>query len=560
LTVRGNQVRNSRYGLHFMYCDDTEIAGNVLRDNSVGAFLMYSRRLRFIGNAVAGNHGPSGYGIGLKDMDDFTVAGNRFLANRVAVFVDGAPAGGARLTGNLIGAGELGVRLLPNVRGLVASDNSFLENQQQVEIAGGGGDPAGNRWHGNHWSDYTGFDADGDGRGDVPYRAERLFEELLDRSPALRLFAFSPLVRAVDFASRAFPLVRPQPKLVDEAPRLLPPPAPAAPALAVGGGVSAARRLAVALLLLALALLALPRLLLPRSGARRRSPRALPGETMQRPVMLAVRGLGKRYGARAVLDDLTFTVRAGEAVALWGANGAGKTTALRALLGVIPCRGEVRVDGLDVRRQGRAARRLLGFVPQEIAFPDATVAEALALFAALRGVPGERIAAVCERMGLGDELDKRVHALSGGRKQRLALAIALLADPPLLLLDEASSNLDAAARRELLRLLAELKEEGKTLLFSSHRPEEVARLADRVLHLEHGRLVADLPPAELLAEELAEVNERLCAERAPHARGTAAGDASPTLGWSPALPASLGGAIHTHDFPTEDADARDRDV
>jgi ABC-type multidrug transport system ATPase subunit len=162
-------------------------------------------------------------------------------------------------------------------------------------------------------------------------------------------------------------------------------------------------------------------------------------------------------------------------------------------------------------------------------------------------VARQRLGVVAERMGLAGELDKRVHALSGGRKQRLALAVALLADPPLLLLDEASSNLDAGARRELLALLAELKAEGKTLVFSSHRPEEVARLADRVLHLEHGRLVADLPPAVLLRSELAEVSERLRGDDGlPGA--LAAGAPARVPRWSPtALPATLGGAIHHHD-------------
>jgi ABC-type multidrug transport system ATPase subunit len=223
--------------------------------------------------------------------------------------------------------------------------------------------------------------------------------------------------------------------------------------------------------------------------------------------LLEVRGLGKRFGPTVALDDVSFTVRRGEAVALWGANGAGKTTLLRALLGAFPCEGSVRLGGLDVRRQGRQARQLLGFVPQEIAFPEQPAGEALALFAALHGAPPERVQAVVERLGLVGELDKRVQSLSGGRKQRLALAVALVADPPLLLLDEPSSNLDAGARRELLRVLETLKAEGKTLIFSSHRPEEVSRLADRVLHLEGGRLLADLPPDELLAAELA-VGER----------------------------------------------------
>ena len=573
LVVRGNEVRDSRYGLHFMFCDDADITHNVLRDNSVGAFLMYSRRLRFLDNAVAGNRGPSGYGLGLKDMDDFEVRGNRFVANRVAVFVDGAPAGGAVLAGNLLGAGEVGVRLLPNVRGLAVRDNAFLENAEQAEIAGGGGDAEGNVWRSNYWSDYVGYDAGSDGVGDVPYRSERLFEDLAARRPELRLFAFSPAVRAIDFAARAFPIVRPQPKLTDHAPRLVAPLPTGAPPLAAGPpapGASLAS--AAALLAGALALLSLPRALLSRSGGSSggRAGRAEAEPAGARP-LLEVRGLGKSFGGHAALADVSFTVEAGQAVALWGANGAGKTTALRALLGVLPCEGEVRIGGLDVQRRGREARRLLGFVPQEIAFPELTAGEALELFARLHGAPAGRVDALAARLGLEGELDKRVQGLSGGRKQRLALAVALVADPPLLLLDEPSSNLDAAARRELIDLLAELKAEGKTLVFSSHRPEEVARLADRVLHLDAGRLVADLPPAVLLAAELAEVEAALVAARgglARPARERPAG-AAPLAGGAGAvpvrwtgergveLPAALGGAVHVHDLPAEAGEESD---
>jgi nitrous oxidase accessory protein len=486
-----------------MFCDDTTIEGNLLRGNSVGAFLMYSRRLRFVRNTVAANDGPSGYGLGLKDMDRFEVVGNRFVANRVAVFLDDSPRepDGSRLEGNLFAAGEVGVRLLPAVTGLAVTGNAFVENGQQVEIAGGGGDPAANRWHANHWSDYAGYDADGDGVGDVPYRAQRLFEQIVDRRPELRLFTLSPATPAVDFAARAFPLFRPQPKLADDAPRLvatLPVGTPPLPRR-VGPGIS--RGFGLALLLGAVLVLA------PVLSRRRPSATlATRGLAMNDAVpLLEVRGLTKRFGARFALDDVSFTLRRGEAVALWGANGAGKTTLLRALLGVVPCEGAIRIAGLDVVRDGRVARRLIGFVPQEIAFPELTAGEALRLFAALHGAPSGRVQALADRFGLASELDKRVATLSGGRKQRLALAVALVADPPLLLLDEPSSNLDAGARRELLELLIELEAEGKTLLFSSHRPDEVLRLADRVLHLEGGRLLADLSPSELLASEIGDI-------------------------------------------------------
>jgi nitrous oxidase accessory protein len=502
LVVLANDVQRSRYGLHFMYCDDAEIRGNVLANNSVGAFLMYSRRLRFLANSVTGNSGPSGYGLGLKDVESFAVRGNRFSGNRVGLFLDGSPNGAAaaaEVTGNLIATGEIGLRLLPTVGGLRVSGNSFVENGEQVEVVGGG-DPGANRWDGNSWSDYLGYDADGDGTGDLPYRAERLFESLADRRAELRLFAHAPAGRAIDFAARAFPLVRPRPKLVDPAPRLrlalaVPPPP----------GVAAERvspLVAAALLLGSAALLASARLLVRRPAVASAPHFPRRPLTMAATPLVAVHRLGKRFAARAALTDVTFSVRAGEAVALWGANGAGKTTLLRALLGVTSFEGSVSVGGIDVATAGQRARRLVGFVPQEIAFPEMRAGEALRLVARLHGAALDGLPGLAARLGLTEVLDQRIEELSGGCKQRLALAAALAADPPILLLDEPSASLDAAARRDLLALLAELKAAGKTLLFSSHRPEEIVQLADRVLHLVDGRLVADQPPLDLLAEEV----------------------------------------------------------
>jgi ABC-type multidrug transport system ATPase subunit len=216
--------------------------------------------------------------------------------------------------------------------------------------------------------------------------------------------------------------------------------------------------------------------------------------------MVEVQHLTKRFGKVAAVDDVSFGVATGEAVALWGANGAGKTTALRCLLGVIPFEGRIRLGGRDVRYQGKEARRLLGFVPQEISFhDDMTVRETLFFYGRLKktALRGAHVRDLLERLGLAKATPKKVRDLSGGMKQRLALVIALLADPPLLMLDEPTANLDVAARTEFLALLQELQAAGKTLIFSSHRLEEVTGLADRVLVLEAGRLIADCPPGDL---------------------------------------------------------------
>lgn len=209
--------------------------------------------------------------------------------------------------------------------------------------------------------------------------------------------------------------------------------------------------------------------------------------------MIHVQGLTVRFGSLLALDRLSFDVAEGEAVALWGANGAGKTTTLRCLLGLLPFAGEVRVAGYDVRLQGRAARQRLGFVPQELNFhDDLSVEETMAFYARLKRASQPAIAPLLERVGLAAHAAQPVRALSGGMKQRLALAIALLGDPPLLVLDEPTANLDAQARADFLGLLAGLKDVGRTLLFSSHRQGEVAALADRVLRLAQGRLVEQI--------------------------------------------------------------------
>ena len=216
--------------------------------------------------------------------------------------------------------------------------------------------------------------------------------------------------------------------------------------------------------------------------------------------MVRVQDLTKRFGKVTAVDHLTFDVEAGESVALWGENGAGKTTALRCLLGVIPFEGTVELGGYSSTKEGKAARHLMGFVPQEISFhDDMTVRETLIFYARLRKTTTEteHSAGLLQRLGLASYIDKEVRDLSGGMKQRLALMIALLSDPPLLILDEPTANLDVRAREGFLSLLNELKELGKTLIFSSHRLEEVAALAERVLVMEAGKLVSQCTPLEL---------------------------------------------------------------
>jgi ABC-type multidrug transport system ATPase subunit len=216
--------------------------------------------------------------------------------------------------------------------------------------------------------------------------------------------------------------------------------------------------------------------------------------------MITFTDLTKRFGSFTAVDNLSLQVAEREAVALWGPNGAGKTTAVKCLLGLLAYDGCITVNGLDAKKQGRQVRAAIGYVPQQQSFYDEMSTYDTALFfARLKGTPVKQASELLGQVGLGDHHRKAVGALSGGMKQRLALALALQGDPPALVMDEPTSNLDAAARDQLLHLLAEVKAAGKTIIFSSHRIEEVETLADRVLVMETGQVRFTCTPGELPA-------------------------------------------------------------
>lgn len=217
--------------------------------------------------------------------------------------------------------------------------------------------------------------------------------------------------------------------------------------------------------------------------------------------MIIAKNLTKRYGKITALNNVSFTIEAGEAVALWGTNGAGKTTTLRCLLGIQGFEGELTVNGINVSRNGKAARAAIGYVPQEAAFYDMTVLETLRFYARLKKTDLQRVKAVLEQVQLTTHGSKRVNMLSGGMKQRLALAVALLADPTVLVLDEPTANLDVKAQRDFIHTVQMLNQSGKTIVFSSHRLDEVIALGSRVIVLSDGELTLECRPHEL-AEKL----------------------------------------------------------
>lgn len=222
--------------------------------------------------------------------------------------------------------------------------------------------------------------------------------------------------------------------------------------------------------------------------------------TVEISPVITVNHVTKRYGPVAALDGISFQVEPGEAVALWGPNGAGKTTVLRCLLGIAKYSGDIRVGGNDPQRDGRAVRQIIGYVPQDLPISPATVGEMAAFVATIKRASLETALEHLATLGIAEQVSKPISALSGGMKQRLALALALIGSPQILLLDEPTANLDARGRAELLDLLRGYHRQGLTVVFSSHRPDDVLALADRILMIERGVLRRSATPAEFREE------------------------------------------------------------
>ena len=218
---------------------------------------------------------------------------------------------------------------------------------------------------------------------------------------------------------------------------------------------------------------------------------------------LSVRGLKKRFGQTVALAGIDLDVRAGEILALLGPNGAGKTTLIHCATGLGRIQeGTVQVFGHDVVQGFRAARRLVGLVPQELVFdPFFTPFESLMLRMGLMGVRPDAARAdeLLEMFSLSDKRDTRARALSGGMKRRLLVAKALVHRPRLLFLDEPTAGVDVELRRQLWARVQELRDEGTTVVLTTHHFEEAEELADRVAILRGGRLLCVEPLDALLA-------------------------------------------------------------
>ncbi len=215
--------------------------------------------------------------------------------------------------------------------------------------------------------------------------------------------------------------------------------------------------------------------------------------------------LRKTYGERVALDGLSLQVRAGEVVGLLGPNGAGKTTTLSILSGVIPPdSGEVRVGGITMNGSSAEARRKLGLVPQSIAlYPTLTARENLLFFGRMQGLSGDaavnRAEVLLHEVGLADRAREAVGGFSGGMKRRLNLACGMMHRPCALLLDEPTVGVDPQSRGRIFSIVENARERGEAILYSTHYMEEVERLANRVILIDRGRVVAEGASAELIA-------------------------------------------------------------
>ena len=238
-------------------------------------------------------------------------------------------------------------------------------------------------------------------------------------------------------------------------------------------------------------------------GEVHRVEKELAKETQLTEAAVSVERLEKTLGKKKVLRGISFQAQPGEIFGLLGPNGAGKTTTLRLIATLlVPDAGKVEVHGFDTRTAPEEVRRRVGVVTADIGiYPRLTARENIAYFAELSGLGGrllkQRVETVIERLDIDSFASQRAESLSSGQKQKLAIARAIVHDPPLLMFDEPTSNLDVLASREVRELMVESKAGGKCVIFSTHVLHDAERLCDRITILHEGQVVASGPTAQV---------------------------------------------------------------
>jgi len=217
---------------------------------------------------------------------------------------------------------------------------------------------------------------------------------------------------------------------------------------------------------------------------------------------IEVRGLTRRFGTFTAVDEISFDVAAGEVFGFLGANGAGKTTAIRMLIGLLaPSGGSASVAGFDVATQAEQVKRNIGYMSQRFSlYEDLTVRENITLYGGIYGLSdaaiAERMASLVERLDLGRDLDTRVKSIPLGWKQKLAFSVAVLHDPKVVFLDEPTGGVDPITRRQFWELIYATAAQGTTVFVTTHYMDE-AEYCDRVSIMVDGRIAALGTPAEL---------------------------------------------------------------
>ena len=233
------------------------------------------------------------------------------------------------------------------------------------------------------------------------------------------------------------------------------------------------------------------------------------------PSLLEIDHLSKSFGSLKAVDDLSFSVEAGEAFGLLGPNGAGKSTTMMMICGLLqPDGGEVRLEGNPLDRRQPASRLRLGVVPQDLAiYPDLTARENLMFFSGLYQLAGaerlRKVDEVLDRVGLTARADDLANTFSGGMKRRLNFAAAVMHDPVLLILDEPTVGVDPQSRAHLIDCIRDLQKKGTAIIYASHYMEEVQAVCSRAAIVDHGRLLACGEIPTLLQEIPFEIELRL---------------------------------------------------
>lgn len=221
--IEGNTVTDSRYGTHLMHSSDNVIRGNTYVDDVVGVFVMYSAKVTLDRNRISGARGEAGVGLGFKESDDITVTDNKIVGDTTGIYLDTTPHqrhATAVFERNLIAANQVGARFHGVSNGARFVGNDFISNRLTAAVDGRVSTDA-ITFEGNHWSEYAGYDLDGDGFGDLPYQAREVTGRLILRRPELAWFSGTPAEGLIEWLAAAFPMFAPEPILVDPRPLMV---------------------------------------------------------------------------------------------------------------------------------------------------------------------------------------------------------------------------------------------------------------------------------------------------------------------------------------------------